>query len=207
MTDDVMTSLRLSAVTLHVAMQRNVIARRDIRARGAAAVGGSRVWRSESGEPESVCRGSESLEKPRSCVEVWARIRVGSLEQSVGGGPGVAKETQAGGAALPAVSRRPARSCGESRRELAGRLARPELNRGYSSCRGDGTSQIAPSRHHEGEGSLHGLVGLVRSAKSHAIKTQEVQSDPLVYEGGLFLVYLCESCGAMSRQVELCKCL
>ena len=38
----------------------------------------------------------------------------------------------------------------------------------------------------EGAGNLHGLVGLVRSTKSHAIKTQEVQSDSLVFEGGLF---------------------
>ena len=54
------------------------------------------------------------------------------------------------------------------------------------------------TRHNEGEGSLHGLVGLVPSAKSCAIKTQEVQSDPLVYEGGLFFVYLNECCGAVS---------
>ena len=46
--------------------------------------------------------------------------------------------------------------------------------------------------------TCNGLVGLFRSTKSHAIKTQEVQSDPLVYEGGLFFVYLCESCGAVS---------
>ena len=112
--------------------------------------------------------------------------------------PGVAKETRTGSAALLAVSRQPARSCGESRRELAGRLAKPELNRGYASCRGDETSRVAPSRHLEGAGNLHGLVGLVWSARSHAIKTQEVQSDPLVFEGGLFLVYLNECCGAVS---------
>ena len=121
--------------------------------------------------------------------------------------PGVARETRTGGAALPAVSRKPARSCGESWRELAGRLAKPELNRGYASCRGEGTSRLAPSRHLEGAGNLHGLAGLVRSAKSCAIKTQEVQSDPLVFEGGLSFVYLNECCGAVSWQVELRKCL
>ena len=119
--------------------------------------------------------------------------------------PGVAKETRAGGAALPAVSRKLALSCGESRRELAGRLARPELNRGYASCRGDGTSRLTPQGTRRVQVTCNGLVGLVQSAKSRAIKTQEVQSDSLVYEGGLFFVSMCESCGAVSPQVKLYK--
>ena len=146
--------------------------------RGAAAVGrsGGSVWRSESGEfVESAALGE------RAWVVLWSLQLVES--------PGVAKETRTGGAALPAVSRKPACSCGESRRELTGCLAKPELNRGYASCRGDGTSRLAPSRHLEGAGNLHGLAGLVRSTKSRAIKTQEVQSDSLVFEGGLFLLF------------------
>ena len=108
-------------------------ARRDIRARRVpSVVGGVEVgWRSESGEfVEPAARGER----------VWVvRWSLQSVES-----PGVAKETRAGGAALPAVSRKLALSCGESRRELAGRLARPELNRGYASCRGDGTSRLTP---------------------------------------------------------------
>ena len=102
--------------------------------------------------------------------------------------PGVAKETRAGGAAL--LCR--ANLCivwGEPERARLPR-GRPELNRGYASCRGDGASRLASSR--------HGLAGLVRSAKSRAIKTQEVQSDP-VFEGGLFFAFLLnECCGAVS---------
>ena len=39
--------------------------------------------------------------------------------------PGIAKETRTGGAALPAVSREPARSCEESQRELTGHAEGP----------------------------------------------------------------------------------
>ena len=132
-------------------------------------------------------------------MEVWACVRVGSLESSVGGGPGVAKETRAGGAAL--LCRANLRVVwGEPERARLSR-GRPELNRGYASCRGDGASRLAPSRHLEGAGNLLGLAGLVRSTKSRAIKTQEVQSDSLVFEGGLFfVVYLNECCGAESRK-------
>ena len=101
-------------------------------------------------------------------------------------------------AQLCQLSRKPARSCGESRRELAGRLAKPELNRGYASYRGDGTLRLTPQGTTRVQVTCNGLVGLVRSAKSRAIKTQEVQSDPLVFEGGLFLGYLNECCGAVS---------
>ena len=98
-----------------------------------------------------VCLGRwRSRSQSRWFVGACSRWRFGLVSESGAWSlqsvesPGVAKETRTGGAALPAVSRKPARSCGESRRELAGRLARPELNRGYSSCRGDGTSRLTP---------------------------------------------------------------
>ena len=69
-------------------------------------------------------------------------------------------------------------------------LARPGLNRGYASCRGDGTSRIAPSRHHEGEGSLHGLVGLFWSTKSHVIKTHGSSLTPLSMRV-VFSLFIC----------------
>ena len=56
-------------------------------------------------------------------MEAWTRVGVGSL-QSVES-PGNAKETRTGGAALPAVSREPACSCEEGRRELAGHAEGP----------------------------------------------------------------------------------
>ena len=102
--------------------------------------------------------------------------------------PGVAKETRTGGAALlcRANLRVRVRRAEERARRPRGR---PELSRGYTSCRGDGASRLAPSRHLEGAGNLHGLAGLIRSAKSRTIKTQEVQSDSLVFEGGLFFLF------------------
>ena len=126
----------------------------------------------------------------RGASSPWRTSLGGSLELAVGGGLGVAEETRARGAALPAVSREPARSCGESQRELASRLARPELNRSYASCRVDGTSRLAPSRHHKGAGNLHGLVAALSVDQAPRYKDPRVQSDPLVYEV-VFSLYIC----------------
>ena len=78
-------------------------------------------------------------------------------------------------------------------------LGKAWANRGYASCRGDGTSHVAPSRHHEGGGNLHGLVELFRSAKPNVIKTPRgpVYPPPLMGSFPCFSLY--ESCGAVSR--------
>ena len=49
--------------------------------------------------------------------------------------------------------------------ESPGCSARPGPNRGHASCCEDGTSRVAPARHHEGEGNQPGLSELLRSSQ------------------------------------------
>ena len=98
-------------------------ARRNIRACRAPSRSSRGLGLGGLGLGRSVCvwrfglvlESGEFVEPAASGERAWVvRWSLQSVES-----PGVAKEMRTGGAALPAVSRKPARSCGESRRELA----------------------------------------------------------------------------------------
>ena len=121
--------------------------------------GGFFWWSSWSG---SSARGGLSVE--RRSVERPVRWS----SQSVGS-PGLARGTRTGGAALPALSRKPARPSGERRRELAGPVEGPSQPR-PSGLLWQKTSRLARQGTTRVQVTCNGLVGPFRSPRLHVIK-------------------------------------
>ena len=134
-------------------------------------VGGFFWWSSWSG---SSARGGLSVEK-RSVERPVCRS-----SQSVGS-PGVARGTRTGGAALPALSRKPTRPSGERRRELAGPVEGPSQPRLSGLPWQHVTTR--PSRHLDGAGNLQRSRGALSVTKAPRHKGLRTPSDSLVCEG------------------------
>ena len=130
--------------------------------------GGFFWWSSWSG---SSARGGLSVEK-RSMERPVRRS-----SPSVGS-PGVARGTRTGGAALPALSRKLARPCGERRRELAGPVEGPSQPR-PSGLPWQQTSRLAHQGTTRVQVTCNGLVGPVRSPRLHVIKVYRPRLTPL----------------------------
>ena len=122
--------------------------------------------------------------RSRSCAEVW------SLEPAVGG-----ESRHRGGDA--SWERGQACCAARSCAVVCGTWREPER------LRSQGTRPVGPCltvgrwrgdveghtiSHHEGEGSLHGLVGLFRSTKLHVIKAYG-SSLPLAFDGVFSLLF------------------
>ena len=96
--------------------------------------------------------------------------------------PGVAEGTRTGGATLPAVSRKPARPCEKSRRELAGHAGGPSSAAAILAAVGTDVA-TRPSRHLEGAGNLQRSRGTLLVTKAPRDKGPRAPSNSLVCEG------------------------
>ena len=123
-------------------------------------------------------RAEENRKKESGSVERAVGLWKGSLEPAaVLESPGIAEQTRAGSAAKPVVPRGAARSGAGHVESLRSQGARP-----VGSCLAVGCwredVEAHTTSHHEGEGSLHGLMAALSVDQAPRYKDLRVQSTP-----------------------------
>ena len=114
--------------------------------------------------------------------------------------PGIAPGTRTGGAALPAVSREPARPCEKRRRELAGPAEGPSSAAAILAAVGTGRRDSPHQGTTRAQVTCNGLVGPFWSPRPHVIKAHGPRLTPLSVRGSFLAFLLNECCGAESRK-------
>ena len=104
----------------------------------------------------------------------------------------MAPGTRTGGAALPALLRKPAHPSEEGRRELAGPAEGPSSAAAIRVAMGTDVA-TRPSRHHEDAGNLQRSRGALSVTKAPRYKRLRAPSDSLVCEG-VFSSFLLNEC-------------